>query len=337
MLIEVYLFKREPGSMNSLSICIYAGIVFAQMATYHWVGNEILIKSEKIIESSYVSKWYQLDVKAQKILLLLMERAKRPLIVKLYFIVSLTAYILIGSFLPLLVDISLSIPAPFDTGKYDIIYKVAHFFATGYLAFNTLGLDMLFLTLLSICVAQLNILQERLSKVLEDARKECKSNTKLTLEVHSILRDIVILHETINRFALKISVLLSFPLFIQYTCGCFILCNTVLQLTVLREPGSMTSLSMGVHAGVTFAQMAGYHWIGNEVIFKSEKIIESSYISKWYQLDLKEQKILLLLMERAKRPLIVKVYKFIFISLDSLGVIVRWAYSVFALIKVRYG
>ncbi|KAK9730332.1 7tm Odorant receptor [Popillia japonica] len=99
----------------------------------------------------------------------------------------------------------------------------------------------------------------------------------------------------------------------------------------------MNVLSMCGYSGVAFAQMATYHILGNEVIYKSDKIIESSCTSKWYQLDIQSKRTLLLLMERAKRPLIVKLYKFVFISLDSLGVIVRWAYSVFALIKARYG
>ncbi|GJQ66211.1 hypothetical protein Trydic_g4269 [Trypoxylus dichotomus] len=247
--------------------------------------------------------------------------------------------------------LSLTIPAPFETGKYDIIYKIGHFFATGYLAFNTIGFDILFLTLLSLCVAQLNILEERLSNGLDDAEDSCEDRNRLGLEIHTILREIVILHETVNQFVLKLSVLVSFPLFVQYTCGCFILCNTILQLTILtravcmlieihlfkREPGSMNAISMCGNAGITFAQMAAYHWMGNEIVFKSEKIIESSYVSKWYQLDVRSQKILLMLMERAKRPLTVKLYQFVFISLDSLGVMVRWAYSLFAVIKARYG
>lgn len=35
------------------------------------------------------------------------------------------------------------------------------------------------------------------------------------------------------RYVKKISVILSFPLFLQYTCGCFLICNAVLQFTIM--------------------------------------------------------------------------------------------------------
>ncbi|KAK9730331.1 hypothetical protein QE152_g15297 [Popillia japonica] len=116
-----------------------------------------------------------------------------------YFTMALTAYMIIGSFLPMFVNISLIIPAPFNFGDYDIIYQFAHFFATGYMAFNTLGLDMLYLTLLSLCVAQLNILGGRLTTVLEDAMQNCNNKEAIVLETSNILREIVILHDRINQ------------------------------------------------------------------------------------------------------------------------------------------
>ncbi|KAK9681290.1 7tm Odorant receptor [Popillia japonica] len=80
-------------------------------------------------------------------------------------------------------------------------------------------------------------------------------------------------------------------------------------------------LTIVVYASVTFAQIAIYHWLGNEVIFMSSNIVEACYLSKWYNINTKAQKSLLLLMERAKRPLVIEVYKLIFISLESLAVV----------------
>lgn len=116
-----------------------------------------------------------------------------------YFVMALTAYVTVGSFLPMVLNIGLMIPAPFDTGRFDFLYKIAHFFSTGYICFNTVGFDLLYLTLLSLCVAQLNILEARLQNVLEDATESYSSQKQIDLVVKDILQDIIILHEKINR------------------------------------------------------------------------------------------------------------------------------------------
>ncbi|KAK9681289.1 7tm Odorant receptor [Popillia japonica] len=99
------------------------------------------------------------------------------------------------------------------------------------------------------------------------------------------------------------------------------------------------------YSSATFSQLVLYHWLGNEIMFKSTKIIESCYLSEWYQLSKTSQKSLMLLMERAKRPLVIELakrplvielYSLIYISLDTLAVIIRWAYSLVALIKASY-
>ncbi|KAK9718568.1 7tm Odorant receptor [Popillia japonica] len=130
--------------------------------------------------------------------------------------------------------------------------------------------------------------------------------------------------------------MISFPLLIQYLFGCFLICYTMVQLTFTNK-GIVNMMSICGYACVMFFELLAYHWIGHEIMDKSVKIIESSYLSVWYELDKKSKKTLMLLMERAKRPLLIQPYKFVVITLDSLGVIVRWSYSLFALIKAKYG
>lgn len=120
-------------------------------------------------------------------------------LVRGYFIMALAVYMAIGSLLPFFLNVGYIIPPPFHSAKYDIVYKVAHFLGTGYLAFNTIGLDTLFLSLLSLCVAQLNILEGKLTEVFGDAKHNTKNDTEIKLEVHIILQEIVILHERINQ------------------------------------------------------------------------------------------------------------------------------------------
>ncbi|KAK9708265.1 7tm Odorant receptor [Popillia japonica] len=114
--------------------------------------------------------------------------------------------------------------------------------------------------------------------------------------------------------------MLSFPLFMQYAYGCFIICNTILQLTILGEKDSTTIIGLCGYSGIVFAQMSAYHWLGNEIICQSDKITESCSLSKWYNLNVKCQKYLIVLMERAKRQLTISLYGLVFVSLASLAV-----------------
>lgn len=114
-----------------------------------------------------------------------------------YFAVVLVMYSLIGSILPMIVDIPLTIPVSFYRGKYQFQYKIFHFFFTALLSYNTIGLDILCLTLISVSIAQMDILQERLINVLEDCKETCGNKYFLNLEVERNLRECVILHKKI--------------------------------------------------------------------------------------------------------------------------------------------
>lgn len=114
-----------------------------------------------------------------------------------YFLIVLVAYLLTGGILPMIMDIGTILPASFDTGKYDLLYKIAHLFAMCYLAFNTVGLDILYLALLSICIAQLTILEKRLANILENAEEVCTTQYSINKEVARILRECIVLHGTI--------------------------------------------------------------------------------------------------------------------------------------------
>lgn len=74
----------------------------------------------------------------------------------------------------------------------------------------------------------------------------------------------------------------------------------------------------------------------NLILLQSTKIIESCYLSEWYQLSKTSQKSLMLLMERAKRPLVIELYSLIYISLDTLAVVRPVMYLKQYLLNIKY-
>lgn len=91
------------------------------------------------------------------------------------------------------------IPAPIEMGKYNLLYKFVHVLMTLYLGCNSISFDVLFVTLLSLCIAQLNILEQRLINVHEDINILTDSEYSKQFAEKYMVSHCVILHEMINR------------------------------------------------------------------------------------------------------------------------------------------
>ncbi|KAG5874081.1 hypothetical protein JTB14_033430 [Gonioctena quinquepunctata] len=68
-------------------------------------------------------------------------------------------------------------------------------------------------------------------------------------------------------------------------------------------------------------------------MLKSNTIINAIYMSEWYTYDRKSKKALLILMERAKRPMIVTAGKILDLSLGTFMMIIKRSYSLLAVLK----
>lgn len=117
-----------------------------------------------------------------------------------YFGTAAAIFILVYSILPFAINIRMMIPPPFNTGRYDILYKLCHLIAIIYLGLNAVCLDIFYITLMGLAIAQLNILQERLIEILPNAKaiqsKICPYETLATV-ASRIVKDCVVQHEMI--------------------------------------------------------------------------------------------------------------------------------------------
>lgn len=119
-----------------------------------------------------------------------------------YFAFTMTVSLTVFCLLPFIVDIKMMIPPPFETKQFEVVYKLLHFLSAFYLAVNTTGLDMFYMTLLGLGNAQLKILEERLLNLLEDS-KQIQRLTEVVACDHidsiteRILKDCIILHKMI--------------------------------------------------------------------------------------------------------------------------------------------
>lgn len=125
-----------------------------------------------------------------------------------YYTVAIGSFIFVVAILPFVSNMRLMMPAPFDMGKYMFFYKIIHFFMTVYLATNSISLDVMYMSLIALGIAQLNILHEKLVNVFKDSRtlSENKyvgedleeSDSKFAVTEQEILKQCIVHHEKIN-------------------------------------------------------------------------------------------------------------------------------------------
>ncbi|GJQ66183.1 hypothetical protein Trydic_g4243 [Trypoxylus dichotomus] len=117
-----------------------------------------------------------------------------------YFTLIMSTFLLIASVLPLMTNMKMLIPNPIESGRFEFIYRITHLLFTTYMAINSASLDVLYASLIGLCVAQLNILDARLENLFKGANE--RQLTKNFNDKHTIigkrLRECIILHETIN-------------------------------------------------------------------------------------------------------------------------------------------
>ncbi|KAK9709301.1 7tm Odorant receptor [Popillia japonica] len=109
-------------------------------------------------------------------------------------------YIVVTGILPFLIDTTMMIPPPVDMGQFTLFYKIIHIIMVLYLGSASICHDLLFMTLLGLCIAQQNILEQKLLNIHEEAVKistETGFSNRFTEK--QILKQCVVLHETINR------------------------------------------------------------------------------------------------------------------------------------------
>lgn len=119
-----------------------------------------------------------------------------------YFLISDSVIIVSFCVLPFAINIRMVVPPPFDTGRFDVLYKLFNLIASTYIGYNMTFLDVLYMTMMGLGIAQLNILKERLTEILEDANnlvvleKDYNLHETDTIATR-ILRECVDLHQMI--------------------------------------------------------------------------------------------------------------------------------------------
>ncbi|XP_070156717.1 uncharacterized protein [Polyergus mexicanus] len=167
--------------------------------------------------------------------------------------------------------------------------------------------------LLHIC-CQIEILSYRLKNITRNPK---------------ILRDCIIQHNLIIKFALLLNKKFRFTISFQFLVSTLVVCFTLYQLT--KTSGKFVEL--GMYMSCMLTQIFLYCWYANEVKLKSRQLVNDLYKIEWITLERNIQKDLLTITIRSRIPIEFSSAYVIPMNLDSFVDLLKTSYSTYNILQ----
>ncbi|KAG5883520.1 hypothetical protein JTB14_019287 [Gonioctena quinquepunctata] len=152
------------------------------------------------------------------------------------------------------------------------------------------------------------------------------------VEVCNIFWNYYILH---YRYVDSINHLFTYITLVQYLTSIGVICITMFQSTIMP----VTTYYM--LRNVTFllcmvTEIFLYCWYGEEIKMKNSEISQALYDTNWYEAEISEMKTIIIMMERCKKPIQLKVGGVLQLSYDSFILILKKSYSFLTVLRQIY-
>ncbi|XP_060522984.1 putative odorant receptor 85d isoform X2 [Cylas formicarius] len=217
---------------------------------------------------------------------------------------------------------------PFNPDNYYVAVYIVQVCVVGVSAWLNSTMDLLFVKLTTLATVLFAILSERIKNASNRRRNE-----DVTVDV--ALRKCVVYYNTLLTFVGLIEATFSYGIFIQFLCSAIVICLTGFQMMVINFTSAQFILLVFYFICMT-CQVGMYCWYGQLVMQKSDEITNACYHVNWNEIDIKSQKMLIIIMERAKRPSTVHAAGVFPLNLATLMTILRTSYSYFAVLQRLY-
>lgn len=95
----------------------------------------------------------------------------------------------------------------------------------------------------------------------------------------------------------------------------------------------MKSISIIVMFLLVTAEMLSYCILGTRLTSQAEQLERAIYASRWYNLPIKEQRNVQIMLKRAQGRVGIRGYKFVNVNLEEFSRMVNRAYSAYVVLK----
>ncbi|KAI4465259.1 odorant receptor [Holotrichia oblita] len=174
--------------------------------------------------------------------------------------------------------------------------------------------------------------QKLLQSITNNLNETIEIPNTLQKYVHIAVCNIITHHQKIIKLAQDAEELFSPLMLVQFLFSLGILCFQLFQLSI-TDIESVHFFGMSSYLILMLFQIYLFCYRGNEIMLHSHNITDAVFESLWFLTDLKTQKLLLIMMIRACRPIKMTAGKFVFLSLEAFVSIVRGSGSYFMVLK----
>nr|QLI62064.1 odorant receptor 21 [Streltzoviella insularis] len=227
---------------------------------------------------------------------------------------------------------------PFDSNENPQFYFVVIYvcFQTSWLAFNNSTMDVTMAFFLAQCTTQFFILRQNLENIV---KKSIDDSTTLRISFAKAFekRFIGLMqhYNDIVQSSQKIEEIFGNAVFVQFIFTGWIICTTAYRM-INMSPGSIEFLSMILYILCVMTQPYLYCFYGNELMYESDKLMNSAYAMDWLMIAPTQRRYLIIFMERIKRPIQPKAGFVIPLSANTFLTILRTSYTFYAFLKNSY-
>nr|QXE93211.1 odorant receptor 30 [Eucryptorrhynchus scrobiculatus] len=198
---------------------------------------------------------------------------------------------------------------------------------------TTATIDILFATMCSIACTEIRVLKYNLENLDYSA---------LDLLVKNELRRNIILYDEILNATEAIEKLFSYGILGQFFSSIIVICFTLLHLISPSTGEESDPLarysyltSCGTYLMCVMTEVSIYCIYGQAVLTESSDINQATYLSNWYVSNIPARKDLIMLRERAKKPIILTAGGLFPLTLETLVKIFKTSYSFLAVLRQR--
>ncbi|KOB69465.1 Odorant receptor [Operophtera brumata] len=165
-------------------------------------------------------------------------------------------------------------------------------------------MDAFIATILKQCKTQLTILRMNFESLPNRAAALASREPGFTFEaaLDSLFRESLAHYNKISEDILLLQDIFGNAILIQFGIGGFILCMAAYKIVSLSIL-SIEFASMTLFLCCILTELFLYCFYGNEVTVESDRLVQSIYCMEWVRLTPRYRRSLVLVMERAKRPL----------------------------------
>ncbi|KAM3956753.1 odorant receptor Or1-like [Aphomia sociella] len=215
-----------------------------------------------------------------------------------------------------------------------VVVVTYSFYVTNLVAVGNMTIDALIATVLYQCKTQLTILRLNIESLPEVVRHitMANANEKYEKNLYRLFVECFMHYRKIAETMKLLQDIFGLVILIQFTVGGWILCMAAYQIVDL-DFLSFEFASTTLFIICILAELFLYCYFGNEVTVESDRMVESMYATQWLGTPVRFQRSLLIMMERAKRPLRPVAGRIVPLSLDTYVTIIKSSYTFYAVLR----